>query len=156
MSAGAELSAGNALPAPAGPAGERGGRRGARPRPGRMDGGAANAAVLLRCLLSLLFLAGTPVPLNASPEALPTVQLSNASLAVRPGSRFPELHSLPLVELCVSVPLANLLWFLPRGDRRARAGPAAHRAARRRFSGRGVSVPGAGASCRVLACVGTR
>lgn len=37
-------------------------------------------------LLSVLFLPGTPVLLNASTEALPTVQLSNASLAFRPGS----------------------------------------------------------------------
>lgn len=51
--------------------------------PGRRCG---ERGVPRRCLLSLLFLAGTPVPLNASPEALPTVQLSNASLAFRPGS----------------------------------------------------------------------
>lgn len=50
------------------------------------DRGMLNALVLPRCLLSVLFLAGTPIPLNASTEALPTVQLSNASLAFRPGS----------------------------------------------------------------------
>lgn len=58
----------------------------------RVPGGwrrAERRVVLLRCLLSVLFLAGTPVPLNASTE--PTAQLSNASLASRPGSESPAL-----------------------------------------------------------------
>lgn len=56
------------------------------------------------CLLSVLFLPGTSVLPTASTEALPTEQLSNASLASRPGSLS--------AEPCVSVPLAVLLLFL--------------------------------------------
>lgn len=62
---------------------------------------------LLPCLLSVLFLPGTSVPPTAPTEALPTVQLSNASLASLPGSLSPEPSSLFPAELCVSVPLSQ-------------------------------------------------
>lgn len=81
---------------------------------------------LLPCLLSVLFLPGTPVPPTASTEALPTVQLSNASLAFRPGSLSPEPSSLFPAELCVSVPLAVLLLFLTSRAFRVRRGLAWH------------------------------
>lgn len=81
---------------------------------------------LLPCLLSVLFLPGTPVPPTASTEALPTVQLSNASLAFRPGSLSPEPSSLFPAELCVSVPLTVLLLFLTSRAFRVRRGLAWH------------------------------
>ncbi|XP_075028897.1 cell adhesion molecule 1 isoform X1 [Calonectris borealis] len=46
-------------------------------------------------------LSGTPVPLNASTEALPTVQLSNASLAFRPDSRAGEEGAIRSVDHAV-------------------------------------------------------
>lgn len=45
-----------------------------------------NVLLQLQCLLSVLFVSGTGVLLNASTEALPTVQISNASIALHPGS----------------------------------------------------------------------
>ncbi|KAM6044892.1 cell adhesion molecule 1 isoform 11-T11 [Theristicus caerulescens] len=46
-------------------------------------------------------LSGTPVPLNASTEALPTVQLSNASLAFPPDSRAGEEGAIRSVDHAV-------------------------------------------------------
>lgn len=89
----------------------QGGHRGRCPLAGRMEacwrrGGAAVA----RCLLSVLFLPGTPVSLNASTEALPTMHLSNASLAFRPGS-FQSCVASPGRAVCVCA-TTNLFSFL--------------------------------------------